>query len=808
MRLRWNTAAPVIAIAALCLFAPSARAVLDIEDRGPVLRAGRFAMRVSNVGVIGNPWFGLGRSFDPSFEFPRGSGQELLGRAELWVSGRRFDGVHRVSGGPMYEWRPTIDPADRVRNVVAGAPGSRWNFDDDGDGRVDDETFNGRDDDGDGRVDEDFDLPAQQMLTAEFTDDRPEAVSYAYPNGEQHLPLGLAVHQEVLGWSQPGSDNIAVLRFVVTNTSGRPMTDVRLGIYVDLDSRLAAARGGHLDDRVIRMPYDFALPQATVRIVGGCYPPRGGGDMCPQYYYKPCVLRISGEVVAVADGSTASALPCGAVVPLSHTTDPLALLEGDHWAGVPEARTLAHAPGKDTTFRCHVFAQDLVPGQGGPPVLDEQRLAALEGSWPVARENETHDYAVLVTCGPFPRLAPGTSLEFSAALVAAASPDSVPNAALNARLLSRGSRYDLLTDHGSEYWNEGISGINGHETCYEPPAGITFHYDPHCPQKFFRDSLLIRGREEYAGPPGGETDVVYSPGHCVWTDFDCDVCTGWDGTDAVHRWSIASLLPPPPTVRATARDGEAVIEWDDTPEAAVAARLVGDSTYSFSGYKLYRLDDWRRSSLLPSPEQWQRIAVYRADTSAYGGLPLASITDETLAPDGDVNGIPKHPVGRYRVVDRGLHNGADYNYVVTSFVRAHAPADTLPSFVAERESPFVPDYGQRIVPRTEASSGPPRSWVTPNPYRGRAEWERTPVPGDPFTRHLDFMGLPRERCTIRIYTVAGDLVASLEHDGSNGNGQAAWNLITRNGQDVASGIYLFTVDGPSGHQVGRFVIMR
>jgi hypothetical protein len=261
-------------------------------------------------------------------------------------------------------------------------------------------------------------------------------------------------------------------------------------------------------------------------------------------------------------------------------------------------------------------------------------------------------------------------------------------------------------------------------------------------------------------------------------------------------------------VRVTPGDREAVIEWDDAPESAVRAGLVLDPGYSFAGYKLYRLDDWRRASLLPPPDQWQRIAVYRADTSSVGGLSLAAITDSTLVPDGTVNGIPKHPVGRYRVVDRGLHDGADYHYVVTSFVRAHAPADTLPSFIAEQESPFVPDYTQRVVPRTEATPGPPRAWVAPNPYRGSAEWERPPVPGDTFTRHVDFMGLPAERCMIRIYTVAGDLVQSLEHDGTSGNGQAAWNLISRNGQDIASGIYLFTVDAPSGHQTGRFIIIR
>jgi hypothetical protein len=70
------------------------------------------------------------------------------------------------------------------------------------------------------------------------------------------------------------------------------------------------------------------------------------------------------------------------------------------------------------------------------------------------------------------------------------------------------------------------------------------------------------------------------------------------------------------------------------------------------------------------------------------------------------------------------------------------------------------------------------------------------------------MGLPRARATIRIYTVAGDFVAQVDHDGSGGNGEAPWDLISRNGQDVESGIYLFTVDSNLGHQIGHFVVIR
>ena len=40
------------------------------------------------------------------------------------------------------------------------------------------------------------------------------------------------------------------------------------------------------------------------------------------------------------------------------------------------------------------------------------------------------------------------------------------------------------------------------------------------------------------------------------------------------------------------------------------------------------------------------------------------------------------------------------------------------------------------------------------------------------------------------------------------DGQAQWNLISRNGQDIVSGIYVFVVDSAQGQQRGKFVIIR
>jgi len=54
---------PACIVALAC--ATPAHAVLDVENRGPTLTAGAFGMRITNIGVIGNPFQDIGRSFDP-----------------------------------------------------------------------------------------------------------------------------------------------------------------------------------------------------------------------------------------------------------------------------------------------------------------------------------------------------------------------------------------------------------------------------------------------------------------------------------------------------------------------------------------------------------------------------------------------------------------------------------------------------------------------------------------------------------------------------------------------------------------------
>jgi hypothetical protein len=99
-------------------------------------------------------------------------------------------------------------------------------------------------------------------------------------------------------------------------------------------------------------------------------------------------------------------------------------------------------------------------------------------------------------------------------------------------------------------------------------------------------------------------------------------------------------------------------------------------------------------------------------------------------------------------------------------------------------------------------------YVVPNPYVEAASFEpaRFNVTGRG-ERRMEFRGLPGS-CTIRIYTVRGDLVQTLRHDGSL-EGFTAWNLRSKDNLEVAPGLYIFHVDAPGlGTHVGKFAIVK
>ena len=99
-------------------------------------------------------------------------------------------------------------------------------------------------------------------------------------------------------------------------------------------------------------------------------------------------------------------------------------------------------------------------------------------------------------------------------------------------------------------------------------------------------------------------------------------------------------------------------------------------------------------------------------------------------------------------------------------------------------------------------------YVVPNPYVAAASFEperfATAGRGE---RRIEFRAIPA-RATVRIYTVTGDLVRTLEHDGLT-TGMVPWDLRSKDNLEVAPGLYIFHVDAPDvGQHVGRFAIIK
>jgi hypothetical protein len=100
-------------------------------------------------------------------------------------------------------------------------------------------------------------------------------------------------------------------------------------------------------------------------------------------------------------------------------------------------------------------------------------------------------------------------------------------------------------------------------------------------------------------------------------------------------------------------------------------------------------------------------------------------------------------------------------------------------------------------------------YVVPNPYVATSDFEpQNTYRSGRGERRIYFMNLP-PKCTIRIYTINGELVKTLYHDENIDNGQAPWDLTTKDGMNLAYGVYLFHVEADGiGSHTGRFAVIK
>ena len=99
--------------------------------------------------------------------------------------------------------------------------------------------------------------------------------------------------------------------------------------------------------------------------------------------------------------------------------------------------------------------------------------------------------------------------------------------------------------------------------------------------------------------------------------------------------------------------------------------------------------------------------------------------------------------------------------------------------------------------------------VVPNPYVASAQWEaKNPYASGRGPRSLHFTHLPN-KCTIRVFTINGELVDMIEHDSPFNDGSEEWKMLTKDKLNVAYGIYVYHITAPGvGDKIGKFAIIK
>jgi len=114
------------------------------------------------------------------------------------------------------------------------------------------------------------------------------------------------------------------------------------------------------------------------------------------------------------------------------------------------------------------------------------------------------------------------------------------------------------------------------------------------------------------------------------------------------------------------------------------------------------------------------------------------------------------------------------------------------------------------INESKAKNDLDKIYTVPDPYLGVSSLERKVINEDEGRgdRRIDFVNLPAE-CKISIFTVSGRLVREIEHFSTANFSRQSWDLRTKDGLEVAHGIYFYVVEAPGiGKKIGRLALIK
>lgn len=284
-----------------------------------------------------------------------------------------------------------------------------------------------------------------------------------------------------------------------------------------------------------------------------------------------------------------------------------------------------------------------------------------------------------------------------------------------------------------------------------------------------------------------------------------------DGDGVLDRY----LLPAPPNIpitRAVNENRRVTLYWARNSESSIdPITLVRD----FEGYRIYRTN--AGADIDPSKPLLSSF-VLTGDFDSINNIGNnTGFNYIRLSQPKTFENDTNHY--RYKFEFNNQLNGWQYVYAVTAYDKGDSANELGPL-----ESSLIGN-SFRIIPGTKFNDDESTPiGVYPNPYYGSAIWDGH----QERERKIYFFNLP-EQCEISVYTVAGDVVDKFTHyaktytgsdiqwfntfaDGTQilSGGEHAWDLISKNDQAIATGLYLFTVKNlKSGFtKTGKFLVIK
>ncbi len=312
---------------------------------------------------------------------------------------------------------------------------------------------------------------------------------------------------------------------------------------------------------------------------------------------------------------------------------------------------------------------------------------------------------------------------------------------------------------------------------------------------------------------------------------------------------------PDMTTKITSPDNKIMVEW---------SKSSGETNPNFGGYKIYRASAFPQFSsiqegygLTTMQHYMDQMTVGPIDTTKYADPinPNFDATSELKPMQAGYWGpwqimavIPKdslqaytHPDGNYTYAfkDNSLDVllGFSYWYYVSAYYTLPSPLTINGQTTSHLESGRVNENGatglwegtfpwatqnsfyptsvagQKAIGATIVVQSPPISTqslsngtvhvgVKPNPYKKEAFFDVG------LEHKIMFFNLPSQ-CTITILDVSGQIVDQIHYTSpSPSNGTFFWDMYSKDGQEVANGLYIYVVQYSGGQQTGYFSILR